>query len=151
MKFLTAGLAILLACFYLSACKKSSTNSKIVRELIAQGSWEFDNAKVAGIDMSAFIETCQKDNNISFSSGPPRGGTQGFLDEGPTKCNSGDPQTITFSWDMFGDTVLSVSHAFFIGGNSNYNVVNVTETQLVLSQVMPIAGAPQNTVITFIH
>src|SRR3979490_1103963 len=104
------------AFFVLAApsCKKHTTPAqKTKTELITQASWKFDNAKVGGNDVSAFLQTCQKDNILYFSAN----GT-GTVDEGATKCNSGDPQTNPFTWSFLSnETMLHVSATFFSGGS----------------------------------
>ncbi|SRR6266404_3007304 len=148
MKLLTSIVAILLLFFFLSACKKSSpASAKTKTELITQSSWKFDNAKVGGTDVSAFLQTCQKDNILVFASA----GT-GSLDEGATKCNSSDPQTSSFTWNFASnETVLHVSTVLFTGGSSDFNIVTLNDTQLVLSQNITVSGSTQNAVVTFKH
>jgi len=150
MKSIKSIVPILLSVgFYLASCDKSSddSTSKTKTELITQGSWKFDNAKVGGIDVSAFLQTCQKDNILVFASA----GT-GSLDEGPTKCDPGDPQTATFTWNFASnETVLHVSTVLFTGGSSDFNIVTLTGTQLVLSQNITVSGTTQNAVVTFKH
>jgi hypothetical protein len=139
-----AGL-VLLASF--TACKKTSVHVKTNTELLTQSSWKFDNARVNGADVSAFLQACQKDNTLLFVSN----GT-GTVDEGPTKCNSGDPQTTPFTWGFLSnETVLHISTILFTGGSSDFNIVALSETQLVLSQNITVSGSPQNAVVTFKH
>jgi len=132
------------------ACSKSDSNnnSKTKTQLITQASWKFSAASVNGADVSSLITPCQKDNILTFSA---TGGT-GTLDEGATKCNAGDPQTTPFTWSFTNnETILHVSTIFFTGGSSDFTIVSLTETQLVVSQIVNIAGTMQTAVITFIH
>jgi lipocalin-like protein len=140
---------VLSACIILAACSKSdSNNSKTKTQLITQASWKFSSATVNGTDVSSLIQSCQKDNILTFSA---TGGT-GTLDEGPTKCNSGDPQTQNFTWSFTNnETILHVSTIFFTGGSSDFTIVSLTETQLMVSQIVNIAGSMQTAVVTFIH
>ena len=130
------------------ACKKHSTPAqKTKTELITQSPWKFDNAKVNGADVSAFLQTCQKDNILFFVDN----GT-GTVDEGTTKCNGGDPQTTGFTWTFLSaETVLHVSATFFTGGSGDITLITLTETQLVGSQVISVNGSNQTAVVTFIH
>ena len=148
MKQLRLVFAILLfSGLMLGACKKSSTHVKTNTDFITQASWTFDNAKVNGADVSLFIQPCQKDNVLTFSSN----GT-GTLDEGPTKCNSSDPQTDPFNWNFASnETVLHVSTVLFTGGSSDFTIVTLNDTQLVLSQDINISRTMQNAVVTFKH
>ncbi|MBS1920258.1 MAG: lipocalin family protein [Bacteroidetes bacterium] len=132
------------------ACKKSSsssTPSKTKTDLLTQASWKFSTATVGGADVSSLLQSCQKDNILTFQSNG-----NGSLDEGPTKCNSGDPQTNPFTWTFqSSETMIHVSAVLFTGGSSDFTLVSLTETQLVLSQNITLGGTTQNAVVTFIH
>jgi hypothetical protein len=145
-KFILAFLSMILV---FTACKKDSDNNtpKTNTDLLVQGSWKFDNATVGGSDVSSLIQGCQKDNTLTFAAG----GT-GTLDEGATKCNSSDPQSSPFTWSFAtNETVLHVSATLFTGGSSDFNIVTLNETQLVLSQNINIAGTSQNAIVSFKH
>jgi len=129
-------------------CKKSKNDTpKTKTDLITQASWKFDNATVGGFDVSSFLQTCQKDNTITLAANG-----SGVVDEGATKCNASDPQTVNFSWNFASnETVLHVSTILFTGGSSDFNIVTLTETQLVVSQNITVSGTTQNAVVTFKH
>ncbi len=115
--------------------------------LISQSTWKFSSATVGGSDVSAFLQTCQKDNILTFTIT----GT-GTLNEGATKCNPGDPQTSPFTWNFqSGETILFISTPLFTGGSSTFTLVSLTATQMVLSQIITVGGIPQTAVVTFIH
>ena len=142
-----AVLTLLISLFFTACSKSDSNSSKTNTELITQGSWKFSNAKVSGTDVSAFLQTCQKDNILVFAAA----GT-GTLDEGATKCNSSDPQSNPFTWNFAtNETVLHVSTVLFTGGSSDFSIVSLTGAQLVLSQDITVSGTTQNAVVTFIH
>ncbi|HEV8283464.1 MAG TPA: lipocalin family protein [Chitinophagaceae bacterium] len=139
----------LLVSFFFFACDKSSDNPppKTKTELLAQSSWKFDNAKVGGIDVSSALQACQKDNILVFAAT-----LTGTVDEGPLKCNTNDPQTTSFTWNFASnETVLHVSTVLFTGGSSDFNIVSLTDTQLILSQNINVSGTTQNAVVTFKH
>ncbi|MFI5132717.1 MAG: lipocalin family protein [Chitinophagales bacterium] len=139
--------AIILFSSSLPACNKSSSHIKTNTELLTQSTWRFSTATVGGTDVSAFLQTCQKDNILTFVSA----GT-GTLDEGATKCNSGDPQTTPFTWSLMStETILHISTVLFTGGSSDFNIITLSETQLVVSQNITVSGTTQNAVVTFIH
>jgi hypothetical protein len=139
--------ALLLISLAFTACKKSSTHVKTKTELLTQSTWRFSSATVGGIDVSAFLQACQRDNILTFVSA----GT-GTLDEGATKCNAGDPQTTPFIWSfMTNETILHISTILFTGGSSDFNIVTLSETQLVVSQNITVGGSTQNAIVTFIH
>lgn len=135
---------------FFAACQKDDDGPapKTKTQLLTQASWKFSSATVGGTDVSAAFQACQKDNILTLAAA----GT-GTLDEGPAKCNAGDPQTspVTWSW-LSGETQLNISTTLFTGGSSTFTLVSLTETQLVVSQsiTIPPAGA-QTAVVTFIH
>jgi len=129
------------------ACKKSS-HVKTRTELLTQNTWKFSSATVNGMDASSNLQACQKDNVYTFISA----GT-GNEDEGPSKCNSGDPQTIPFTWNFTtNETVLHVSTSFFSGASNDFTIMTLSETQLVVTiPYTPPAGPTLNLVVTFVH
>ncbi len=142
---------VLASFFFFASCKKNDNNNNNTQptktQMISQGTWKFSAATVGGSDVSAFLQACQKDNILTFSAG----GT-GTVDEGPTKCNAGDPQTNPFTWSFqSGETQLFVSATLFTGGSSTFTLVSLTQTQLIVSQVITVGGNPQTAVVTFIH
>lgn len=139
-------LLLLLCLFVVAACKKSST-AKTNTELLAQTTWKFSAATVNGSDVSSFLQTCQKDNILTFQSNG-----NGDVDEGATKCNSNDPQSNSFTWNFLSnETMLHVSAILFTGGSSDFSLITLTETQLVVSQDIDVNGSTQNAVVTFTH
>ena len=131
-----------------SACQKDEAPApKSKTELITQGNWKFAAAVVGTTDVSSQFPACQKDNIMTFAAA----GT-GTVDEGPTKCNAGDPQTNPFTWSFqSNETVLMMSAPIFAGGSNSSNIVALNESQLVLSQTITIGGTPQNVQVTFLH
>jgi hypothetical protein len=121
-------------------------NPKTKTELLTTGTWKFSTATSSGSDVSGFIQACIKDNIYTFVAA----GT-GTMDEGATKCNGGDPQTSPYTWNFASnETVIHVSSVLFPGGTNDFTLVTLTETQLVVSQVINF-GTPQTVVVTFIH
>ncbi len=149
-KFLSFLFAAALLVVVLPACEKDEDPpaQKTKTDLITQGTWKFSSATVGGMNASAFIQTCQKDNILTFV----KVGLTGTVDEGATKCNAGDPQTNNFTWNFQNnETTLFISATLFTGGSSTFTLVSLTETELVVSQVITVGGTPQNAVVTFIH
>jgi len=118
---------------------------------ITRNTWRFQSATATGFgDVSAFLQTCQKDNILTFA-GTAGTGT-GTIDEGASKCNAGDPQTSPFTWNFLtNETQLFVSAVLFSSGSSTFNVVTISATQLVLSQQITVSGIPTTVTVTFIH
>jgi hypothetical protein len=139
--------AIILFSSLFITCKKSS-HVKTRTELLTQKTWKFSSATVNGMDASSNLQACQKDNIYTFVSA----GT-GNVDEGPSKCNSGDPQTISFTWNFTtNETVLHISTSFFSGGSNDFTIMTLSETQLVVTMpYTPPVGPTLNLVVTFVH
>lgn len=151
-KRILAIVIIISATLFLTSCGKEGDNTpapKTKTELLTtNGSWKFSSATVGGTNVNAFLQACQKDNIMTFVAV----GLSGTLDEGPTKCNAGDPQNAPFTWSFAsGETVLNISATLFTGGSSTFTLVSLTATELVLSQMITVGGTPQNAVVTFIH
>ena len=149
-KILYAAISIFFISSFIIACKKNSDNNntpKTKTELISASVWKFDNAKVSGVDISGLLDDCDKDNTVTFVSNG-----SGTADEGPAKCNSGDPQTISFTWTFENnETTIQATAPLFPGGNGTFTIVTLTDTQLVVSQDITVSGVTQNAVITFKH
>jgi len=139
--------SIILFSSLFSACKKSS-HVKTSTELLTQSSWKFSKATVNGVDISSSLQACQKDNIIVFAAA----GT-GSVDEGSTKCNSGDPQTVTFTGSFTNnETILHISAAIFAGASNDFTIMTLSETELVVSfPYTPPVGPTLQMVVTFIH
>lgn len=130
-----------------AACKKSS-HVKTNTELLTQSTWKFSSATVNGSDASFYLQACQKDNIYAFAAA----GT-GTMDEGSSKCNSGDPQTIAFNWNFASnETILHISTTLFSGSSNDFTIMTLSETQLVVSfPYTPPAGPTLQMVVTFVH
>jgi len=109
--------------------------TKTKRELLTAGPWKrsaltsnpaYDwNANgVSDTDVLSIMFACEKDN---FDEYKPNGIFES--NEGPTKCNSTDPQTWTEEWELIGDEI------FYVGPDYDYiyTLVEVTETTLKLT------------------
>jgi hypothetical protein len=144
--FLAAVIAVI-SLFSLACKKDSSPSSKTKTELITSGTWKFNKATASGINVTGFLEDCQKDNTITFSSNG-----NGVADEGATRCDSNDPQTISFTWNFAGnESVVHVSTQLFTGGSGDFNLEGLSETELMLSQNADFSGTSQKVVFTFVH
>jgi hypothetical protein len=129
-----------------TSCEKETT-VKTKTELISQSTWKFDHATSSGFDVSSLINACIKDNIITFSSNG-----SGTTDEGPTKCNAGDPQTQNFTWNFItNETVLNVNAAIFAGQSGNFTILALTETSLALEGTISTSSGNVTGQIYFIH
>lgn len=143
---LTATLALVMMAS-MSACKK---DSKSKTELLTNNSWKAKAAIInPAIDLfgtgelttdlyanTFFYPACTKDDFISFKDSG-----QVTTDEGPTKCDGADPQTITENWTFNSDeTVVTISN---LDGTEpvSINVVTISENELKVSQSESINNA----------
>lgn len=123
-------------------CKKDDSDPEPATSkttLIAQQSWKFDNAKAGSTDVSSIVTPCLQDNSLTFTTNG-----NGSMDEGAAKCNSGDPQTLPFTWSFASnETLININGNAIAGKGGQYKVVAITNTQLSLSKdtTLPIFGA----------
>ncbi|MGQ0737545.1 MAG: lipocalin family protein [Bacteroidota bacterium] len=146
LSFLAAALPAIL--FLFSSCDKDDNTPKTKRELLTQASWKFKSATINGSDASGLIATCEKDNILFFAAA----GT-GNINEGATKCNATDPDSVPFTWSFSqNETVINLSSAFITGGETNVTLVSLTETELVVSFFYtPPVGPSREMIVTFQH
>ncbi len=147
MKNSTLLLLVLTVSVFFSACKKEKAKTKT--ELLTQTSWKFDKAVATGYgDISSQIDACYKDNNITFVSN----GT-GNVTEEAVVCS---PSTAGgFTWQFqSNETVLQISTQLFAGAGNQFTIVSLSETVLVLSQMVTLPApisANVNVEVTFKH
>lgn len=104
-RFLFA-VAILALSVFMTACHKehaSGNSTSTTVNLITQSPWIFETS---GLDLNKdgtidYVDTtvtsCFKDNTYLFNKD-----STGVMDEGATKCNASDPQTVDFTWSVSG-------------------------------------------------
>ena len=135
---------------FVTGCKKDKapapTPPPTKTELIAKGPWKFDHAAIGSTDVSSQVNACFKDNIATFSA---TGNME--LDEATTVCSPSYAGTYTWVFQT-NETVLHLSAPIFTGGSSDFTVVSIDATNMVLSQVMTVNGYPPATVaVTFKH
>jgi hypothetical protein len=130
-------------------CKKNdssaSSGGTTKTTLITQQSWKFDNAGLdpnkdgtIDADVSSQVPACLKDNTVSFSSNGA-----GTVDEGVSKCDIADPQTLPFTWNFTSnETQVNINGNAIAGKGGQYKLITLTNTQLSLSKdtTVPIVG-----------
>lgn len=140
--------AILLSASFLTGCKEDPPPpAKTKSELITQGSWKFGSASASGVgDVSSSVNACLKDNILIFVSG----GTL-TVDEGAIVCSPSYAGSNTWVFAN-NETIVRLSAPLFPGGSNDFTLVSISETNLVLSQVMTVAPYPPTTIeVTFKH
>ncbi len=120
--------------FFLGSCLKSLTQSKTDR--LTNGKWSITVHKeyYAGLgfpprDLYASYPSCKKDNYYVFTKDG-----SGEINQGPTKCNSGDPQVTQLIWRFTNnDTHISIFSA-------DWKIVQLDETNFIITSVQVIGG-----------
>ncbi|MEK7226425.1 MAG: hypothetical protein AAB221_12205 [Bacteroidota bacterium] len=135
LHFLVAACFITLISVSCNKDDNNTTPAKTKTQLIMQGSWSFDKIFQGTTDVTLGTPACYKDNVVTFTTT-----TNGTVNEGANICASPAPATFTWSWNS-GETILQLNTSFFPGGSTNFTLVSLTETALVVSQVANF-GAP---------
>ena len=138
---------ILLGIAIFASCSKDdSTDSEPTKkELLTESAWKFNNA---GIDANGdgtidtalpagTIEDCDKDNTYTFL---PDG--TGTMDEGATKCDPLNPQTLPFNYSVNSDvTVMNFPDTVINGISGDVNILLLNATNLKLQKSVEV-GLP---------
>jgi hypothetical protein len=139
--------AVVFTSSFFASCDKNDSPPKSNTDYIIQGSWKFDKAISNGTDVSGFLNACYKDNTMTFVANG-----NGTFDEGPTKCSSGDPQTVNFTWNFTNNgTTLNVNAPIFAGQAGAFKVVTLNDTQMVLEGSITTPAGPVTGQIHFKH
>ncbi|HET6769332.1 MAG TPA: lipocalin family protein [Chitinophagaceae bacterium] len=129
-----------------SSCDKNDTPPASDTDYITKSSWKFSSAKAGGIDVTAQVPACFKDNTITFAIN----GT-GTISEGANVCASPAPSSFTWTFQNNGNE-LNLSTPIISGGSGTFAIVKLDDVTLVVSQTMTIAPNPPTDVeLTFIH
>ena len=132
--------------FSFSSCDKNDNPPPSNTDHITRSSWKFSSAKAGGIDVTAQVPACFKDNTMIFVAN----GT-GTINEGTTVCTPASPANFTWTFQNNG-TEINMSTPLVSGGSGVFTIVRLNETNLVVSQTMTIAPNPPTAVeLTFIH
>jgi len=138
-------------------CQKSSSggSKKSKTDLLSAATWKFDHA---GLDLdnngtidsplpAGILQPCDTDGSLTFSSN----GT-GVGDEGPTKCNAANPQTVNFTWSLKNnETIINFSGVLFGGLTGDVKLISVTDSQLMLEKDVTNATITVNIIVVLKH
>jgi hypothetical protein len=129
-----------------SSCDKTDEAPPTNTDYITKSSWKFSGAKASGIDVTAQVPACFKDNVMVFAIN----GT-GTINEGANVCASPAPSTFTWTFQNNG-TQINLSTPIVSGGSGLFTIVLLNDATLTVSQTMTIApNPPTNVELTFIH
>lgn len=129
-----------------SNCNKNDNPPPSNTDYITKSSWKFSSAKAGGIDVTAQVPACFKDNTMLFVANG-----SGTISEGANVCSPASPATFTWVFQNNG-TEINMSTPLVSGGSGVFTIVTLNDVSLVVSQMMTIAPNPPTTVqLTFIH
>ena len=148
-------LMLLISSMCFTACDKDNDDEdkeKTNMDKITLSAWKYDKAM---LDVNkdgtgdipvpdSELEACERDNLITFKAD-----NTGTIDEGPSKCNSSDPQSLGFTWAFKNnETVINFPTAIVTGVDGDVTIVSLSETSMVLKgeiDGVPVFIAPSGT------
>ena len=129
-----------------TSCDKEDNPPPSNTDYITKSSWKFSSAKASGVDVSAQVPACFRDNTILFVAN----GT-GTITENTNVCTPASPSSFTWVFQNNG-TEIKLSIPLVSGGSDVFTIVLLNDVSMVVSQNMTIAPYPPTTVeLTFIH
>ena len=139
------------------SCKKddsSSSGGTSKTTFVSQQSWKFNNAGLdpdkngtIDLDVSSQIPAYVTDNTISFSTNG-----SGTVDEGASKNNSADPQTIPFTWNFASnETLININGAAIAGKGGQFKILTLNGTQFSLSKDTVVLGTQTAFIVNLKH
>jgi hypothetical protein len=134
--------------FSAPSCDKDEDPPPTKTEVISRSPWIFLSATANGSDVSNTPQlACFKDNTITFAENNTY-----TVVEGAVVCN---PSTAgTFNWSFQNsETTLVLDQPLFPGGSGSFTIVSLTESNLVISQLvtLPAPFGATTVVITLKH
>ena len=133
-----------------AACKKSE--SLDVKATLTTGKWQLSDAKVGipgsslTVDVYDSIPACVRDNFYTFAAN----GTL-TVDEGASKCNSGDPQTATANWKLLNNNTQLQGVDVTGVSNTTATIVLINSSTLQLQDTTTYSGYTVTATATFTH
>lgn len=135
-----------------AACNKNDDKEKSNTEKISLSAWKYDKAQI-DINKDGTgdlpvpedeIEACEKDNLITFKAD-----NTGIIDEGGSKCDPSDPQSMPFLWTFKNnETIINFPTAIVTGVDGDVTLVSLSETSMVLKREVdgiPVIISPSGT------
>ena len=138
--------ALSLTTLIFTNCNKNDNPPPSNTDYVTKSPWKFSSAKAGGIDVTAQVPACFKDNIMVFVAN----GT-GTINEGSNVCSPASPSSFTWTFQNNG-TEINMSTPIVTGGSGVFTIVTLNDVILTVSQTMTIAPNPPTTVeLTFIH
>lgn len=147
MNKLLLSVALVLTGLSFTNCNKNDNPPPTNTDYIIKATWKFDKATSGGTDVSAFIQSCYKDNTMTFVATG-----NGTFDEGPSKCNGADPQSTNFTWNFTNNgATLNINAAVIAGQSGAFKVLALNDTQMELETTISTPSGNVTGQIYFKH
>jgi hypothetical protein len=147
---------------FLGGCSKNDNDGgngpSEKTQLITSAAWKYDDAKVdiTGDEVGdtglppGILQDCDKDNVITLKLD-----STGTIDEGNTKCDAGDPQSVDITWEFKNnETVINIPQNIFGNLSGDAKIKTLTATKLTLVKQVQItdpAPATVNVILDLKH
>jgi hypothetical protein len=132
-------------------CGKSSSPAPSNPSQITVSAWKYDTSGVdldknGSIDFAdTLLKPCQKDNTYLFKID-----SSGVSDEGTTKCNGADPQSVPFTWGLRNNgTVLVLAGNTILAGS--LNISSISASKFVVYKDTTVSNIPIRYIISLKH
>ena len=108
--------------------------------LLKKAVWKYDTSgidfnKDGNIDFADDLTACFKDNTYLFNTD-----STVVLDEGPTKCDAGDPQTASYPWTISSGNPAILKSSVNDILKEGLKVKTLTDTKLVVYKDTSMSG-----------
>lgn len=143
----------------MASCEKDSdkgeTPTETKTDILSKQIWLYESSgldpdKNGTIDSplpAGTIKACTIDNNLSFSSNG-----QGTMNEGPTKCNNTDPQTLPIKWGFASNEAnLDITGTGETGLSGRFKILKLNSTQLSITKDSTNSSGTYTFIVNFKH
>lgn len=89
--------------------------------------WKMSKLIYEGKDMTSIMPACFKDNIMYHFTDA----TNGYFDEGATKCDAADPQKENFTWKLYNNETKLIT--IDTDGNDTFSIISLTNAEMTLS------------------
>src|SRR4030095_13550166 len=117
---------------FFTNCDKNDNPPPSNTDYITKSSWKFSSAKAGGIDVTAQVPACFKDNTMLFLANG-----SGTINEGANVCSPASPANFTWTFQSNGGEI-NMSTPLVSGGSGVFTIVKLNEVTLIVSQQMTI-------------
>jgi len=134
-----------------TACKKDGSSSADAEAILTTGKWQLTAVSVSAgsfgdIDVFSLLEVCITDNLYTFAAN----GTA-TIDEGATKCDPNDPQTVSGNWELLSNNTKLKGIDPITGTDANFTILQLDNSTLKVRDTTTYNGQPTVATAVFTH